>query len=300
MNWHKINEVKSDKLFTLGMDTNTVVKNKGLNKFSLISFDIDGTLRDQTGKVSSYLIDILQRCKSEGAMLTAATGRSRLSAVSYVENFPMFDLLISFQGALITNLQTDEHMWESYMTSNQVSLAVRNLLEWDVDILVYVDDFIYVTKVTDWAKEYSQRNKVKLRVVEDLSSLGSNVFRVLAVGDEDIVREIENDMNSRYSDTMYATRSLPNFCEILNNKSGKDKALEWLCDSYGIDQLEVLSFGNGFNDVDMLHWSGWGVAVEDGEFEAIAASDDVTCSVSADGVGKYLEKLLSQNKIGIN
>ena len=32
MNWHKINEVKSDKLFTLGMDTNTVVKNKGLNK----------------------------------------------------------------------------------------------------------------------------------------------------------------------------------------------------------------------------------------------------------------------------
>ena len=49
----------------------------------------------------------------------------------------------------------------------------------------------------------------------------------------------------------------------------------------------------------MLNWSGWGVAVEDGESEAIAASDDVTCPVSADGVGKYLEKLLSQNKIGI-
>ena len=274
-------------------------KYKRLNKFRLISFDIDGTLRDQTGEVSRYLLDILQRCKSEGAILTAATGRSRLSAVSYIDNFPMFDLLISFQGALITKLQTGEHVWQSYMTVNQVSLAVRNLLEWDVEILVYVDDFIYVSRITDWSMEYSRRNKVELKIVEDLSSLGSNVFRVLAVGDEDIVRKIEIDMNAKYSETLYATRSLPNFCEILNNKSGKDKALQWLCELHGIDQLEVLSFGNGFNDVDMLNWSGWGVAVEDGESEAIAASDDVTCPVSADGVGKYLEKLLSQNKIGI-
>lgn len=274
-------------------------KYKRLNKFRLISFDIDGTLRDQTGKVSRYLLDILQRCKSEGAILTAATGRSRLSAVSYIDNFPMFDLLISFQGALITKLQTGEHVWQSYMTANQVSLAVRNLLEWDVEILVYVDDFIYVSRITDWSMEYSRRNKVELKIVEDLSSLGSNVFRVLAVGDEGIVRKIEIDMNAKYSETLYATRSLPNFCEILNNKSGKDKALQWLCELHAIDQLEVLSFGNGFNDVDMLNWSGWGVAVEDGESEAIAASDDVTCPVSADGVGKYLEKLLSQNKIGI-
>ena len=274
-------------------------KYKRLNKFRLISFDIDGTLRDQTGKVSRYLLDILQRCKSEGAILTAATGRSRLSAVSYIDNFPMFDLLISFQGALITKLQTGEHVWQSYMTANQVSLAVRNLLDWDVEILVYVDDFIYVSRITDWSMEYSRRNKVELKIVEDLSSLGSNVFRVLAVGDEGIVRKIEIDMNAKYSETLYATRSLPNFCEILNNKSGKDKALQWLCELHAIDQLEVLSFGNGFNDVDMLNWSGWGVAVEDGESEAIAASDDVTCPVSADGVGKYLEKLLSQNKIGI-
>ena len=281
------------------MDSNIVRKYKRLNKFRLISFDIDGTLRDQTGKVSRYLLDILQRCKSEGAILTAATGRSRLSAVSYIDNFPMFDLLISFQGALITKLQTGEHVWQSYMTANQVSLAVRNLLEWDVEILVYVDDFIYVSRITDWSMEYSRRNKVELKIVEDLSSLGSNVFRVLAVGDEGIVRKIEIDMNAKYSETLYATRSLPNFCEILNNKSGKDKALQWLCELHAIDQLEVLSFGNGFNDVDMLNWSGWGVAVEDGESEAIAASDDVTCPVSADGVGKYLEKLLSQNKIGI-
>ena len=281
------------------MDSNIVRKYKRLNKFRLISFDIDGTLRDQTGKVSRYLLDILQRCKSEGAILTAATGRSRLSAVSYIDNFPMFDLLISFQGALITKLQTGEHVWQSYMTANQVSLAVRNLLDWDVEILVYVDDFIYVSRITDWSMEYSRRNKVELKIVEDLSSLGSNVFRVLAVGDEGIVRKIEIDMNAKYSETLYATRSLPNFCEILNNKSGKDKALQWLCELHAIDQLEVLSFGNGFNDVDMLNWSGWGVAVEDGESEAIAASDDVTCPVSADGVGKYLEKLLSQNKIGI-
>ena len=41
------------------MDTNTVSKYKSLNKFRLISFDIDGTLRDQTGKVSTYLTDVL-------------------------------------------------------------------------------------------------------------------------------------------------------------------------------------------------------------------------------------------------
>ena len=104
------------------MDTNTVSKYKSLNKFRLISFDIDGTLRDQTGKVSTYLTDVLLRCKSEGAILTAATGRSRLSAISYVDNFPMFDFLISFQGALITDLKTEKHMWESSVSYTHLTL----------------------------------------------------------------------------------------------------------------------------------------------------------------------------------
>ena len=43
-----------------------------------------------------------------------------------------------------------------------------------------------------------------------------------------------------------------------------------------INPKEVLAFGNGLNDLEMIRWAGRGVAIEGGEPEALA----ITCEIA--------------------
>jgi hydroxymethylpyrimidine pyrophosphatase-like HAD family hydrolase len=94
------------------------------------------------------------------------------------------------------------------------------------------------------------------------------------------------------------TRSLPQFCEILHPKSGKDKALEQFCKRLSIGPEQVVAFGNGYNDVHMLRWAGLGVAIGGAVPQALAAADRTGPPVEEDGVAQVLEELLAQGMFG--
>ena len=184
------------------------------------------------------------------------------------------------------------------MCSAQINRALDYLEKQCIEKVAYSDDQVYVEEMTDWAHAYGLRSGVKIIEVDDLRSVQENVFRILAVGEVEEIKRIEQEMKNRFSDSLYATRSLPHFCEILNRDAGKDKALQWLCEFHGIDSTAVVSFGNGFNDVEMLKWSGLGVAIEEGEAPALEAANDIALPVNKDGVGRYLEQLILDERIG--
>ena len=52
---------------------------------------------------------------------------------------------------------------------------------------------------------------------------------------------------------------------------------------FGVSAADVLAFGDGRNDIEMLRWAGRGVAVGDAPDEVKAAADDVAESVDRDG-----------------
>ena len=168
----------------------------------------------------------------------------------------------------------------------------------NVQKVSYVGDRIYVQEMTSWAASYGERTGVEVLQVNNLREISRDVYRILAVGSDRDIEKLEMDMNKHFLGSIYVTRSLPHFCEVLSGGAGKEKALQWICSSLGIEGHEVISFGNGFNDVEMLRWSGLGVAVKGGEIPAIEAADDLALNAESDGVGRYLDQLLSRNLIG--
>ena len=71
------------------------------------------------------------------------------------------------------------------------------------------------------------------------------------------------------------THSLPHFWESGSLRAGKSSALAHLAGSMGIGRSEVIAFGDGSGDAEMLRWAGVGVAMSGGHPEAIAAADRV-------------------------
>ena len=66
----------------------------------------------------------------------------------------------------------------------------------------------------------------------------------------------------------------------------------------GIDRRETVAFGNGFNDVQMLEWSGLGVAIGGAVPQILAVADVVARPVEEDGVALILEELIDRGLIG--
>ena len=74
----------------------------------------------------------------------------------------------------------------------------------------------------------------------------------------------------------------------------KDSGLALLCEHLGVDRADVVAFGDGANDVEMLTWAGTSWAVGNAVAQAREAADHVAESNDDDGVAQIVEGLLER------
>jgi len=150
-----------------------------------------------------------------------------------------------------------------------------------------------------WAKSYGERNFVEVFPVDDLKDVSTcQITRLIVVGTDDEIERLVPQLNARLDSTLYITRSLPYFCEILHPDGGKEKALDWLCQRLGVSREETVAFGNAWNDVPMLGWAGLGVAIGGAVPEVMDVADRIAPPIEEDGAAQFLEDLMAQGLIG--
>jgi len=82
------------------------------------------------------------------------------------------------------------------------------------------------------------------------------------------------------------------FVEVMAAGVSKASGLAQLCTRLGVERSEVLAFGDGLNDREMLTWAGHGVAVANAEDAVKDVADELTSSNDEDGVALVIEALL--------
>jgi 5-amino-6-(5-phospho-D-ribitylamino)uracil phosphatase len=82
------------------------------------------------------------------------------------------------------------------------------------------------------------------------------------------------------------------FLELTHIDAHKGAALELIADLAGIPQKDVIAFGDGNNDLSMLEWAGYSVAV--GRFEAhdSGLTNETIAIPDEDGMADWLEVFL--------
>jgi len=166
-------------------------------------------------------------------------------------------------------------------------------------VVAYFPGIMYVDRMSQWAESYGKRTEIEVRLVSNLREVaGEGLTRIVAVGDDADIEALERDITPLLSVSVLVMRSLPYFCEILHPRGGKEDALGWMCERFGIERSETIAFGNGYNDVQMLEWAGLGIAVGDAVPEALAAADSVAPPFQEHGVAQVLEELLDKGMVG--
>nr|WP_164966397.1 HAD hydrolase family protein [Companilactobacillus metriopterae] len=132
---------------------------------------------------------------------------------------------------------------------------------------------------------------------KDLSKIIQLPNSILFIDNKQNLEEILNKMNSRFSNT-YSHVLIPWkenywFLQFLPQSTSKgDTLFEW-AEYNNISKKEILSFGDSYNDLEMISGSGVGVAMENAEQKIKEVADYVTSSNDELGVSNFINKILN-------
>ena len=273
--------------------------------YRLIALDVDGTIRSVGNPIAERTRRAVAEARAAGAVVTLATGRAFGSAAANCEALGIDVPIATSQGAYVANPITEEVLRHCPLTTD-MALAALDALDSNIDsdavqVVAYYPGRLYVDDMTEWAAGYGQRTNIAVELVGNLREIADmGLTRIVAVGmeDYDAIERVERSVQTELAGQTLTMRSLPYFCEILHPKGGKEDALAWMCDYFGIEHSETVAFGNGYNDVQMLDWASLGIAVGDAVPEALATADRIAPPFEEHGVAQVLEELVNKGLIG--
>jgi hydroxymethylpyrimidine pyrophosphatase-like HAD family hydrolase len=99
-------------------------------------------------------------------------------------------------------------------------------------------------------------------------------------------------MEERFAEREHIAKSLPYFLEFAQAGVTKGDGLDFLAEHMGFTREQTIAFGDGENDIELVDWADYGVAVDNAEDRVKEISDFVCPSVDDEGVAQVLEAYL--------
>jgi Cof subfamily protein (haloacid dehalogenase superfamily) len=266
--------------------------------FDLGAFDLDGTVLRRNLRITQETIAALQRLRDGGMRLVVATGRRFEDARDYAKRLGFGDRnpVICYGGSMVRRIDGETLLHRTL--PRKLGIEV---LEWaaarDLHVRVFVDGGIITSPDTPATLEHLRRyEEPGVSTIESpaewLAEGGEEPTKLVIVDYPDDIGGWLEKARSAFAGRLFVTRSLPHYVEIGGLEGTKSKALEFLCERWGIERDRVLAFGDADNDIDMLRYAGRGVAVGGMTGEVREAADEVVPGVDEDGVARYVDKLL--------
>ena len=122
-----------------------------------------------------------------------------------------------------------------------------------------------------------------------LLSINTRPSKILLMGDPEPCERAERDLAAAYP-MLHVVRSSPNLVEIMQAGVSKASGIEAMLAHYGLTAADALSFGDNYNDLEMLQYTGAGVAMGNAPEDVKKAASCVTKSNEEDGIYWYLKE----------
>lgn len=247
-----------------------------------VFFDVDGTLLShRTETVPTGTEEAFLRLKRAGVKVFAATGRHMLE----LEKLPVrrlpFDGYVTLNGQICLDagkaLLYDAPVGEADTKELAAAFARREL-----PLVLIERDRLYINTVNQAVWE-AQR-AVAASVPQTGVYTGNPIYQGVAFGNE---KDLQPLMERLPGCKMNGWNSLA--FDIIPQSGGKAAGIRVMLERYGLRREEIMAFGDGDNDIEMLCFAGIGVAMGNAGSEVKRRADYVTSGVDEDGIRQALE-----------
>lgn len=221
------------------------------------------------------------------------TGRMFQSVRRYALDAGLDDPVVCYQGAVVAEPQTGRWLRHEPIPLALARETIAALNEEGFGLNCYVGDELYVSEITPEARRYADFQELELHPVGDLLAwISEPPTKLVVIGDPEVLDGLKQRMLARFDARLYISKSLPYFLEFASPHVTKAAGLDFLSEHLGFARERTVAFGDGENDIELVDWAGYGIAVANAHEQVKEVADFVCPSVDEEGVAQVLEAYL--------
>lgn len=265
----------------------------------LIAADIDDTLLNERGELSPRTKDAVQEVMRRGARFVLASGRMpqamRGTALALGVNAPV----IGYNGGQIADALTGEVVRAWRVPEALAREAAALAQELGGHVQAYQNGAYFYEEENDFSRAYAASiglpgSAVGMPVARWLRG---EADKLLVIGEREPTRLRAERLQAHFGDRLRCAISRPNYIEIFHAQADKAEALAALAEEYGLRREEIAAFGDGENDLGMLHFAGHGYVMANARVEILRRAPAAAPSNAQDGLARLLERWLREDRI---
>lgn len=264
-----------------------------------VFIDIDGTLANSQRRVSEKNKNEIKRCIEKGIKIILTSGRSRKETMEFQKQVGASPYIISSNGASVYDSEKQIEIYNEIIDYKIIKKLFEHSILNDYKIRLNYSEKLVMNKAT-----YPDE-KDKVKTLEELTeiiksnkivqcSISNENFEKMKQFKEYLIKEIpqvkiENESKRLNNPVLKPSSSY--YCDITSKLVSKGEAVEVLSNYLNIYKQEIITIGDGENDISMFNKTPNSVAMGNALNSIKEKASYVTKSNDEDGVAKVLEKL---------
>ena len=266
--------------------------------YKAVVSDLDGTLLNEEHKVSPFTKETIELLLKKGIKFYIATGRGYVGAKEIMDEIGLKIPLITSNGVRIV----DENGAEIYVNNIEQKYVDKifsiNYKSFDKGIILngfsgnhwYVTedarDYFYTQKPN--RKQYPEQ--IEWKEFEKLA-----FTKIFFLGEHKKLLEIEKEVRKVTSGEVNIVFVNEKSLEIFSKDCDKAVAAAFLLLRDGLALKDAVSFGDGFNDYDLITQTGLGFAMKNSIYRLLEKLTDTEIIESnvEDGMAKKVRELFN-------
>lgn len=271
----------------------------------IIFLDIDGTLVNDCNILPESAKEAVKRARANGHYVLICTGRSVSQVIGPVKELEVDGKVCSAGGYVEVGGKV---LREIHMTKEDVELIVDYMESKGICYCLESSNGVFVSKN---AKAYFKES-MKERVTQNPErheeiEAGMKAFMDIMTEGVEMIREDINKVTFLHSDVPFKEieaffkdkfEVLPNSVKVASQNGGevmmpgvhKASGVQVVLDYLKLDRANSFAYGDGLNDMEMIQYVAYGVAMGNACDELKKVAMDVADEVEADGLYKSFEK----------
>lgn len=278
----------------------------------LLVTDLDGTLLDEMTTFSDINKQALLKAKTHGYEIVIASGRMRENMSELgVDVFTPY--AIAMNGAIVYD-QNRKILYEKYLSYEQTKHVFSYCEAHNLIYLIYTQNNLYIHLPQDIddqihrmslaqaksEKEYEEHKQFFHSMYDDLDQIDDTVRQAIQEDhlrvykmeiisfDDALLERIDHEFSSEFS----VSCSWMTNRELTAANVNKGTALKILCDYLGLDLSNCVAMGDNRNDIEMLEYTGYSIAMDNASDEIKQLCDYVNSTCDEHGVASAVEHIL--------
>ena len=261
----------------------------------LIALDLDGTLLTPEKTISDKTRNALIELQKQGIKLILASGRPTPGLFNEAKKLKMneyYGYLLSYNGAALHVYDSMEVLHSQTLTRDQAHRIIEHGHKYSqMTMMTYNDHTLLCENVSAYrVLPEAKMCRIGVEQVQNLHmAMSFDPYKFLFAIEPEKMNELEEEFKKPFEDELSMVLSTPYYMEVMNKGISKGKTLHKLLDILHLKPENLMAFGDGQNDLEMLKMAGTSVCMGNGDPLCKEVADFVTLRNDEDGIAHAIE-----------